>query len=284
MKILYPIDFEEKEKVKCEEFENSIKNDPNYIEIKCSDCHKSFYQFRGNGKRYTLCCLCLKKKRILRFGSAVIVKESYPKITPLQTLEEIEEYFNTEKIVCLLCGNEYFKLDHHLKSIHGIDTRTYKLKFGLSLIRGLTGIISHEKLVDHGYKMLTKNTAAGIKMQDMIIKRGNHTEYSHSPALMKKRADSTKNAIHSPKHICNLKNEVIVFCSDCGAELPKKVTEMVAITHRCKMYCKKCKNKRHKISQEKWAENKGIDIKEFRRNNARNWLERKREKEKTRSI
>ncbi len=63
-----------------------------------------------------------------------------------RTKEEVEAYFATDKIECLLCG-KWFKVigGAHLIRAHGITGDEYKEMFGLPWSRGLVGKLSREK-------------------------------------------------------------------------------------------------------------------------------------------
>ena len=67
-------------------------------------------------------------------------KLGFPRPIPLQTREEIEEYFTCDpsSITCLECGRELRWIGHkHLGFIHGMTVNEYKLKYGLPLTAGL---------------------------------------------------------------------------------------------------------------------------------------------------
>lgn len=52
------------------------------------------------------------------------------------TADEVELYFSTEKIVCLICGKAYRMLAKHL-GLHDLDTDKYRAMYGLPWSRGL---------------------------------------------------------------------------------------------------------------------------------------------------
>ena len=73
----------------------------------------------------------------------------YPKTGAFQTPEEVYDYFNAEKITCLLCGKEYKALAAHLQ-IHGISADEYKGMYGLPWRTGLTGTATRALNVEMG--------------------------------------------------------------------------------------------------------------------------------------
>lgn len=64
----------------------------------------------------------------------------FPRRGKFKTKEEVDAYFSSEKIQCLLCG-KWFKSIGGNHMIHklGITTDEYKEMFGLPWKRGLTG-------------------------------------------------------------------------------------------------------------------------------------------------
>lgn len=67
-----------------------------------------------------------------------IVREGYPYRGKFETRAELEEYRAGEKIVCLLCGQEYKILDTHLRAQHGIDSDDYRTIYGIPYLTALT--------------------------------------------------------------------------------------------------------------------------------------------------
>ena len=66
-----------------------------------------------------------------------VVLPGFPKIEPFKTRKEVDKYFSTEKIQCLLCGKHYKRLGNHLQPIHEITEDEYRQRFGLPYSRGL---------------------------------------------------------------------------------------------------------------------------------------------------
>lgn len=67
------------------------------------------------------------------------------------TLEEIKEYLNREKIVCLLCGRFLRVLGVHLYSIHQMSIDTYTNMYGLPKHGSGTCQASKEKMTESLY-------------------------------------------------------------------------------------------------------------------------------------
>jgi predicted transcriptional regulator len=55
------------------------------------------------------------------------------------TYDEIKAYQSTDKITCLLCGNQLETLAKHLRYVHNISITEYKDMYGLPNKRGLSG-------------------------------------------------------------------------------------------------------------------------------------------------
>ena len=50
---------------------------------------------------------------------------------------EMEDYFEGDKITCLLCGHKYRQLDPHLKAVHDMTCDDYREKHGIPYTKGL---------------------------------------------------------------------------------------------------------------------------------------------------
>ena len=208
----------------------------------------------------------LTNKKI-KAGEIVKVQTGYPKTTALQSIEELEAYYSSEKITCLLCGNEYKTLSHtHLENIHGVTAREYKTMFGLYLSIGLLGRATKKIYSDRMRLRLTPELKEAVVSKLHQSNKENpptNPGYSHSPALIKKQKASMRQSVRSNihNHVTSRKNIVPAQCSRCGAII--QVSESTAITKRCILLCGPCKGIRHKESQQRWADKNGIDLKQF---------------------
>lgn len=254
---------------------------PGYKEYECSQCGNIFPRFYASKSK--LCCSCIQVNRKITAGDIVKVQSEYPKTTALQSIEEVESYYAEEKITCLLCGNEYKALSHtHLKHLHEVSAREYKLMFGLYLSKGLLGATSKEIHSDRLKSFMSAERR--IPILKALHQRNAetppaHVNYSHAPALIKKQKDAAIPAIsRSSNHITKRKNMVSAPCSRCGCIV--EVSEATAITKRCQLLCKTCRGVRHKESQQRWADKKGVDLKQFQSQCARrSYLKKKGEVE-----
>ncbi len=97
----------------------------------------------------------------------------FPREGKLQTMEEVDAYFASDKIQCLLCGKWFKDLGcKHLISKHEITADEYREMYGLPWARGLTGSLFHEKKIELGKKLW-----ADGKMSDAIVEY-QRTEFS----------------------------------------------------------------------------------------------------------
>lgn len=76
-----------------------------------------------------------------------IVREGYPKISPFETAEEIDQYLSgsPKGHVCLICGNAYKGLGLHLANLHKVDLDEYRDQYRLPHTFGLCSDDSKEK-------------------------------------------------------------------------------------------------------------------------------------------
>lgn len=234
-----------------------------YKECECIQCGAAFIKFYASRAR--MCCACSLINKKIKAGEIVKLQAGYPKDTAIQSLEELESYYSGEKITCLLCGNEYRALTpKHLNGAHGVTTKEYKLMFGLYLSRGLLGSATRKIYSERQHEVMQGETKTRI-LKIMHQHNSNNPRIvvgcAHSPALVEKRKAISKAAIVSDNHISKRKNIVAANCSKCGETV--EVSEATAITKRCKLLCTRCKGINHKESQQRWADKKGIDIKQF---------------------
>ena len=59
----------------------------------------------------------------------------------IMTVKQVQEYFNSSKLLCLMCGRYRANLGSHLQ-VHDCSVDEYKESFGLPWSRGLTGTVA----------------------------------------------------------------------------------------------------------------------------------------------
>lgn len=69
----------------------------------------------------------------------------FPITEQITTVEELREYRERDRIVCLLCGKLYKDVGKHIGPIHGVTVEEYHRMYGLPWHRGLTCDETHEK-------------------------------------------------------------------------------------------------------------------------------------------
>jgi hypothetical protein len=85
------------------------------------------------------------------------VLPGYPIETPFESLKEVREYLKGSKIVCLLCGKAYKKLNTHLNKIHKMAVDDYR---GLYRIPWTYGLLSPESKDNH-HRVAARMLASG---------------------------------------------------------------------------------------------------------------------------
>lgn len=73
-------------------------------------------------------------------------------------MEEVDNYFASEKLTCLYCKKKYHSLHAHLWQCHRVHAETYKAEFGIPWNRGLISQTVREKLS----KQIASQRAAGV--------------------------------------------------------------------------------------------------------------------------
>jgi predicted transcriptional regulator len=115
------------------------------------------------------------RKKVLK--SRRVVLPGYPKTEPFKSIEEVERYLSTPKIVCLLCGKEYKSIGNHLKNIHGIELNDYRKMFDIPRNYGLccpetkqAHKKATEKRMSEGFKAIVKKGIRGfIRLNDLQV-------------------------------------------------------------------------------------------------------------------
>ncbi len=83
------------------------------------------------------------------------IMPGYPIEKPFETREQVEEYLNVDRLVCLLCGRTFKSLCTHLL-VHGTNADAYKEKYGLPWGCGLTCITTKAMNIKHGKKLVAE--------------------------------------------------------------------------------------------------------------------------------
>jgi len=86
-----------------------------------------------NSKSHVGNFLSQQKDRIARRT----VVDGYPWTGTFKSREELDAYFEGDKINCLLCGRALGQLTTHINRVHGVQSDTYRERYGIPLRRGL---------------------------------------------------------------------------------------------------------------------------------------------------
>lgn len=65
------------------------------------------------------------------------VLKGFPVTSKFESYREVEMYFSTDKLVCLLCGQEKKKLGVHILKLHGVTCDQYRERYGIPWTYGL---------------------------------------------------------------------------------------------------------------------------------------------------
>lgn len=88
-------------------------------------------------------------------------KKGFPITRAFTTMAEIDAYFDTDKLTCLLCGGEYISLHVHVRNSHGMTAEDYKAEYGIPWQRGLISKSHKEKQA----RIMNEQRAKGILPQ-----------------------------------------------------------------------------------------------------------------------
>lgn len=91
----------------------------------------------------------------------------YPILTPFKNKEELDKYFESDKITCLLCGKAYKALPSHL-AVHEYTEREYKKKYKIPTSYGLIGSETRQKYIETAKKRLEQGLFDPQKMGETV--------------------------------------------------------------------------------------------------------------------
>ncbi|MDD5370964.1 MAG: MucR family transcriptional regulator [Anaerolineaceae bacterium] len=248
---------EESLKTKCCAEAKKRSEADGYAKAICDHCGVEYLKYYS--AKAKICCSCREKKRLLNHGSAVKQQAGFPKEPGyFKTYEEIESYYISDELVCLLCGNGFVSLPAHLSAIHNIDADRYKEIFGLPLSRGLVTDEFHESRSED-----CKRREIGKDMEFMhkMAKAEKPKHRSMNACLREHTIAMLSKALRgkvkgNPNHIINRKNIVPAFCSKCGGKIDREITEHALLVQGCRILCKKCKREGYLASQKRYMEKK----------------------------
>lgn len=75
----------------------------------------------------------------------VPVKRGYPKKMTFKTLQEVNDYLECDRLVCLLCGHDFMALHKHIQLCHEMTADQYKELYGIPWRKGLVAKPLREK-------------------------------------------------------------------------------------------------------------------------------------------
>jgi len=130
------------------------------------------------------------------------VLSGYPITSIFSNVEDQKDYFNHERITCLLCGKQYKFLTIHLK-IHALGAEDYRNRFGITLRQGLVGTITLDNQ--------KKNTINRMAPEGDLRKIVDNLDHSHQ---IRDKCPKGHNKIFSVGGI--------KYCKICSTEFKRK--------------------------------------------------------------
>lgn len=116
------------------------------------------------------------------------VLPGFPRQDKLQAREEIEAYFDGDKIQCLLCGRWLKELGNHLRRIHDISPDEYKVRYGLPFSKGLGGESSKAKRREMAYKKMQEGRVPYVTEGSLRPKGKYHRKHPDQPFDRERKA------------------------------------------------------------------------------------------------
>ena len=101
-----------------------------------------------------------KLEQMKRAAARRRIKPGYPVEQPFTNVQNVREYLNADRIVCLRCGKLYKALNKHLP-VHSWTVNQYKEFYGLPWGAGLVCKSSRIKWEDNGRRVMAMGKAFG---------------------------------------------------------------------------------------------------------------------------
>lgn len=204
------------------------------IETKCIECGSVYLKLaRSKSKRCCRCRPAIKSERCLKVEVAP---------NAIQSLHALEQYFSTDELVCLICGQPSKGLGQHVSHAHGLSAREYKLKYGLPITYGLVGKATREKLSACGEATNIKMSADG-HMNLIAARQARGKTRVHWPEYMRK--EHANKMVESDLHPSNAEGFETLVCVHCGDDV--QVDAKIAFARQCRTLCESCKGEKNEV-------------------------------------
>lgn len=200
-------------------------------EEKCGGCGNTYQRLPGAASG--LCCRCRKNKRESN-GT-----EKRDPVDPLafDSQAALDEWYSADALRCHICGGEFPGLYRHVGRVHGIDTREYKIRFGIPMGYGLSGQATRQKQMASGAATAEKMRSAGFK--NLAIGRAAKTGRRVAWTPYQAR-DQVAMMVEAPGHPSNLEGDVDVTCTGCGNPFP--MSAKIVLSFQCRAECPSCRS------------------------------------------
>lgn len=123
-----------------------------------------------------------KLYHVLRALFARSRTDGFPIHNPFESADEVRQYLNGERIICLRCGKPYKALQAHLR-VHGWDAEEYKRFYGLPWRTGLTCAGTKERKSLNGKRICADGAGLASIAPDDVTKnraKAHATRQRHS--------------------------------------------------------------------------------------------------------
>ena len=182
------------------------------------------------------------------------ILHGYPSEIKFTSIDDENNYFDNEKIVCLLCGKLYKFLSLHLV-VHSIGVDEYKRRFNITLDRGLVGKNIYKNMQLKTKERNNTDLKEAIENYRESLPENTHCFRGHKFVITKNnnkycRTCSTTNTRNKfnrlPRKLAN-NTLVDMPCDICGEMIKRSKTSS-------RGYCNPCKKNKYYESQKKYNE------------------------------
>ena len=142
------------------------------------------------------------------------VLPGFPREDKFQSKEDVEYYFNGDRIQCLLCGKWYRQINNHHLKLHNTTIDEYKERFGLPWRKGLCSCKTHDIYHNLAVDKITDGTIDIFNLADKYRHLAHAAKQREKPAYQIKdctdRIKGKKKPYKYPFHKMGVKNSVFI--------------------------------------------------------------------------
>ena len=205
---------------------------------RCSHCGNTYVCVPG--AKTTECCGCRKKKRLAE-ATERRPRELAPNAFKSQT--QLDRWYNNDWLRCHVCGQEVSGLQYHVRFVHHMSPKEYRLLCNIPVTYGLLGKARRKAMQVSALRTVELMGRQGFPNLEKARSRKTGRRLRLTSFQEQER---TRKMIESEAHPSKREGYVMLVCTKRGA--PVEMPASVAALHQCNARCERC-NPRKKVRQ-----------------------------------